>query len=900
MHPEGLVAHALTVTARVILQGIATPARGECYECGSSDHLKPACPRLNRAQGPGGNRPNQVVANNGGQGRGNQGNQARGRAFMLGAEEARQKPNIMRGTFTLNNHFATTLFDPSADYSFASTTFIPLFDIEPSELGFRYEIEIASGQLVEIDKVIKGCKLEIEGHVFDIDLIPFGHGSFDVIIGMDWLSNHKAEIICHEKVVRIPLLDGKVLRVLGERPEEKARLLMSAKASDKKQEEIVVVRDFPEVFLDDLSGLTPLREIEFWIELIPRAVPIAKSNRLAPSQLEEFSGQLKELQDKDRRSGYHQLRVHEDEIPKTAFKTRYGYFEFTTREEHVKHLRLVLELLKRVKLYAKFSKCEFWLREVQFLGHVINDDGIHVDPSKIKVVKNWKAPITPSEVRLFLGLAGNYHRFIENFSKIAKSLTILTQKCKTLDWDEEQELAFQTLKDKLCNTLVLALPDGPEDFVVYCDTFGLGLGRVLMQRGAVVFTLKIWRHYLYGTKSVIYTDHKSLQYIFSQKELNMRQRRWIELFSDYDCEIRYHPSKANMVADALSRKERVKPKRVRAMNMTLQSSIKDRILAAQKEAVDEFAGLQTGLDEMIEQRSDGTLDRYWWPGMKKDIAMYVSKCLTCLKLPRTSNGHDTIWVFMDRLTKSAHFLPMYEVYKMDRLARLYLNEMVARHGVPILIISDRDSRFTSRFWQSMQEALGTRLDMSTAYHPRTDGQSEHTIQTLETCLEHAFWTSKEVGMFIFRWLSFRITIVIILLIGPELVQETTKKILQIKDRLKAARDRQKSYADKRMKLIEFSVGDHVLLKVSPWKGVVRFGKKEKLAPRFVGTFEIVEKVGLVAYRLRLPEELNGVHDTFHVSNLKKCLADPTLPVPLDEIQVDAKLNFVEEPVDPNP
>ncbi|GJW63147.1 putative reverse transcriptase domain-containing protein [Tanacetum coccineum] len=248
------------------------PARGACHECGSTDHLKPACPRLNRAQGPGGNRPNQVVANNGGQGRGNQGNQARGRAFMLGAEEARQDPNIVTGTFTLNNHFATTLFDSGADYSFVSTTFIPLLGKEPSELGFRYEIEIASGQLVEIDKVIKG---------------------------MDWLSNHKAEIICHKKVVRIPLLDGKVLRVLRERPEEKARLLMSAKASDKKQEEIVMVRDFPEVFLDDLSGLPPLWEIEFRIELIPGVVPIAKSPyRLAPSELEELSGQLKELQDK--------------------------------------------------------------------------------------------------------------------------------------------------------------------------------------------------------------------------------------------------------------------------------------------------------------------------------------------------------------------------------------------------------------------------------------------------------------------------------------------------------------------------------------------------------------------------------------------------------------------------
>ncbi|GKA39810.1 putative reverse transcriptase domain-containing protein [Tanacetum coccineum] len=646
----------------------------------------------------------------------------------------------------------------------------------------------------------------------------------------------KLWLIMGDKVVgttstRIPLQKGKVLRVIGERPKEKVRQLMSAKAKEQKQEEIVVVRNFPEVFPDDLSGLPRAREIKFRIELIPRATPVAKSPyRLAPSEMEELSGQLRELQDKDLRSGYHQLRVHEDDIPKTSFRTRYGHFEFTvmpfgltnapavfmdlmnrvcrpyldkfvivfiddiliyskTREEHEFHLGLVLELLKKEKLYAKFSKCEFWLREVQFLGHVINGGGIHVDPSKIETVKNWVAPRTPSEVRSFLGLARYYRRFIENFSKIAKSLTILTQK---------------------------SLPDGSKDFGVYCDASGLGLGCVLMQR---------------------------------------------ELFSDYDCEIRYHPGKANVVVDALSRKERVKPKRIRAMNMTLQLSIKDNILAAQKEASDEPAEMLSGLLQQL------VIPEWKWERIAMDFVT---------KLPRTSSGHDAIWVIVDRLTKSAHFLPMHEDYKMDRLSRLYLNEIVARHGVPISIISDRDSRFTSRFWQSMQEALGTRLDMSTAYHPQTDGQSERTIQTLEDMLRAC-----------------------VLDFGgrPELVQETTEKISQIKDRLKAARDRQKSYVDKRRKPLEFSVGEYVLLKVSPWKGVVCFGKKGKLAPRFVGPFEITERISPVSYRLRLPEDLNGIHDTFYVSNLRKCLIDPTLQIPLDEIQVDSKLNFVEEHVE---
>ncbi|GJY37273.1 putative reverse transcriptase domain-containing protein [Tanacetum coccineum] len=478
-----------------------TAAPEACYECRGTDHFKATCPRLNQVQRLGGNYPNQVVTNNGGQGCVNNSNQTRGREFMLGVEEARQDPNIMTGTFTLNDYYATTLFDSGADYSFISTTFIPLLGIEPSELGFSHEIEIASRHLVEIDK------------------------SFDVIIGMDWLSNHKAKIICHEKVVRIPLQDGQVLRVIGERPEEKMRHLMSAKAKEQKQEEIVVVRDFPKVFPDDLSGLPPILETEFHIEFILEAIPVMKSPyQLALFEMEELSGQLKELQDK-------------------------GFIR------------------------PSLSPWGAPLQEVQFLGHVINGDGIHVDLVRLKLLRIGK----PIELR----------------------------SNKTFDWGEEQERAFQTLKDKLCNARVLALPDGTKDFVVYCDASGLGLGCVLMQKvkviayafrqlkiheknyttydlelGAVVFTLKIWRHYLYGTKNVIYTDHKSLQYIFNQKELNTRQRRWIELFSDYDYKIRYHPSKANVVADALIRKERIKPRRIRAVNMTLQSSIKDKILAA--------------------------------------------------------------------------------------------------------------------------------------------------------------------------------------------------------------------------------------------------------------------------------------------------------------------------------
>ncbi|GJU06661.1 reverse transcriptase domain-containing protein [Tanacetum coccineum] len=576
-----------------------------CYECGSPDHIKPTCPKLNRAPGQSGN---QLAIEGNRNNRGG-GNQVRGKAYNanMNANEAVQDPKVVTGTFSINDHFASVLFDSGADFSFISTEFANLLNMCPSIVRPGYVIEIADGKRVEVDRIFLDCKLELGNSLFSIDLIPLGHGSFDVIVGMDWLARNKAMIICHEKVVEIPVVGGEALRIHGERAVGKDKILMNVKVGEPKIGDISVVREYVDVFPEDLPGLPPLRQVEFRIDLVAGATPVARSPyRLAPSEMQELSSQLQELQDKgfirpshspwgapvlfvkkkdgsfrmcidyrelnkltvknryplpriddlfdqlqgaryfskiDLRSGYHQLRVNEEDISKTAFRTRYGHFEFTvmpfgltnapavfmdlmnrvcklyldkfvivfiddiliysrSKEEHEDHLRLVLELLRQEKLFAKFSKCEFWLQEVHFLGHVINQDGIHVDPSKIEAVKNWEAPTSPTE-------------------------------------GAEEEESFQLLKSKLCDAPILSLRDGVEDFVVYCDASNRGLGCVLMQRnkviayasrqlkihekkytthdlelGAVVFTLKIWRHYLYGTKNNIYTDYRSLQHIF--------------------------------------------------------------------------------------------------------------------------------------------------------------------------------------------------------------------------------------------------------------------------------------------------------------------------------------------------------------------------------------------------
>nr|GEX55456.1 putative reverse transcriptase domain-containing protein [Tanacetum cinerariifolium] len=634
---------------------------------------------------------------------------SRWRRLMLLEVDINQE--YVMSTFSLNHHYATVLIDSGADFSFISTSFAPLLNVKSSFVNPRYLIEVADGKMEEVDRIICNCKLELGTSLFTINLIPLGHGSFDMIVGMDWLSEHKAEIVCYEKVVRIPLESGEILYVQRERTPGIAKALRNVKVDEPKLCDISIVRDFVKVFPEDLSGLSPQQQVEFRIDLVTGATPVTKSPyRLAPSEMQELSAQLQELQDKGFIQPSHSPWEHRYSIRSTLlFKDRPSvglssapiFMDLMNRvckpyldkfviifiddilvyskskDEHEVHLRLVLELLKKEELYAKFSKCEFWLQ-----------------------------------------------------------------------------------------------------------------------------------------KNVIYTDHKSLQHIFDQKEMNMHQRRWIELFSDFEYESRYHPGKANVMVSALSRKEQVKPRRVRAMALTVQSVTRGMILAAKGEAFKQeniLAERLHGLDQQMEMREYGSLyflDRIWVTlegGMRtiimdethktRDIAIYVSKCITCskvkaehqrpsgllqqpeipewkwdmitmdfiTKLPRMKSRNYTIWVIVDRLTKSAHFLEIREDYSTVRLIRLYIDEKAARHGVPMSIISDQEFSYNNSYHSSIRCALFEAL-----YGRK--------------CSSPVLWAEIRESS----------------LIGPE------------------------------RKPLDFEVGDKVLLKVSPWKGVMRFGKKDEI------------------------------------------------------------------------
>ncbi|GJW18864.1 putative reverse transcriptase domain-containing protein [Tanacetum coccineum] len=937
-----------------------------CYDCGEKGHTKNYFPKKRDLQGE----------------------EAQGLAYVIRDAEKQQGPNVVTGTFILNNRYATVLFDSGSDKSFVNTSFSHLIDINPVTLDTSYDVELADGRVVSTNTILRGCTLNLLNHLFKIDLMPIELGTFDVVIGMDWLVDQDAVIVCGKKVVHIPV-KNKTLVIEGDRGTSRLKIISCIKANkyierghqlfvahvtekepkEKRLEDVPVIRDFPEVFPDDLPGLPPPRQVEFKIELVPGAAPVARAPyRLAPSELKELADQLQELSEKgfirpssspwgapvlfvkkkdgsfrmcidyrelnkltvknryplpriddlfdqlqgssvyskiDLRSGYHQLRIREEDIPITAFRTRYGHYEFQVmpfgltnapavfmdlmnrvckpyldkfviafiddiliysknKEEHEKHLKTILELLKNEQLYAKFSKCDFWLESVQFLGYVINNKGVHVDPAKVEAIRNWSAPTTPKEVRQFLGLAGYYRRFIEGRSFSASYLSIGLE--------------------------------GTENFVVYCDASHKGFGAVLMQRekviayasrqlkkheenytthdlelGAVVFALRLWRHYLYGTKCTVFTDHKSLQYILDQKELNMRQRRWIELLSDYDCEIRYHPGKANVVADALSRKDR-EPIRVRSLVMTVHTNLPEKILNAQTDAMEEenvkAENLGRRIKPILETRSDGIQcfegriwlplfgglrdlimheshkskysihpgsDKmyqdlkklYWWPNMKAEIATYVSKCLTCAKVKAEHQ-------------KPSGLLQQPEIpeWKWEKITMDFVS------GLP------RTPSGYDSIW-----VIVDRLTKFAHFLPMKKTDSIEKLAQLYL---------KEI-VFIMRAL----------------------RLHHLKLYMGGSVDR--LFAGVRLEIAN--------LQVSPWKGVIRFGKYGKLSPRYIGPFRILERIGPVAYKLELPDKLHGIHNTFHVSNLKKCLADENLVIPLEEIQLDDKLHFIEEPVE---
>eukprot|EP00253_Pinus_taeda_P020204 PITA_20204 len=735
----------------------------------------------------------------------------------------------------------------------------------------------------------------------------------------------------------------------------------------------------------------------------------------------------------DLRSGYHQIRIKDEDIAKTAFRTRYGHYEFVvlpfgltnapatfmclmnsifhpyldqfvlifiddiliysrTIEEHHEHLRIVLQTLREHQLYAKFSKCDFFKEEIQYLGHVITKDGIAVDPEKIKAIMEWPVPKDVADVRSFMGLAEYYRRFVEGFSKVAFPITSLQKKGKLFHWTPNCQKSFERLKHLLTTAPILSIADPNKDYVVLTDASKEGLGGVLMQEGrviayesrklkeheqkysaydlelaVVIHALKMWRHYLLGRKFLLHTDHHNLTNYFSQPTLNARQARWVDFLSGFDFDIKHLQGKENKVADALSRK-------VQNLYEVSISGWKSPFLEMIKEIADldaEYQQLKLQIQQSARENSQQEYElddagriyfqkQLYVPnqGKIRNLIMdefHVSHYAECQQikaehqhpagllqplpvpgwkweiismdfitgLPKTKRNNDSIFVIVDKLSKAAHFIPVQSTYRAAQIAHIFMQNVFKLHGLPKTIISDRDVKFTSAFWKTLFAELGTQLNFSTAYHPQTDGQTERVNQMVEDMLRayvmqqptrwedyldlvefaynNGYHTSTQMSPFEVMYGRKCRTPTSWggpedkLNLGPEMLKEMEDMVKRVRVNLKAAQDRQKNFADRKRRFKEFQVGDHVYIRIQAKRSTLQWSGCAKLAPRYCGPFQILARVGPVAYQLALPSHIR-VHNVFHVSVLKKYVYDPKHVIRWQEIQVEPEGEVLVEPL----